>query len=113
MLFLLIALLLLSVIQSDANMIQARDLDEVQWFYNDLDGWGWIVSSLYSDANMIRNKELDEQQWFAKQSLMNVHQWLFLTYLLDVIHSDANMIHKRDHDGLQRFGESFNGLANR
>ena len=61
---------------------------------------------------MIHNKELDEQQWFAKQSLMNVHD-LFFTYLFDVIHSDANMIHKRDHDGLQRFGESFNCLINR
>ena len=40
MLVLAIAFLLLSIIQSDANMIQAKDLDEVQWFYNELDGWG-------------------------------------------------------------------------
>ena len=41
MLVLAIAFLLLSVIPvADANMIHARDLDEVQWFYNDLDAWG-------------------------------------------------------------------------
>ena len=85
--------------------MQARDLDEVQWFYNNLDGWGWIVSSSYSDANMIHKKELDEQQWFAKQSLI-------VFYLLIRRHSV-----RRKHDPqegswwITKVGESFNGLV--